>query len=503
MYYLHPDNWNYKEDGTASRLDGYDGTVRVEIPKFYLWSEIDGDIRRVYISEKKLNDFCLEVPNMVIDAYRSTLLRQVPSNMGYLSTLPINSPISVVNTNTYCRGGNNNGSYDSYLSSDPLRSLLSKPATNINRATFRTYAFNSGTIPLCYEYYKAIFYWLWVIEYANFNSQDNYKEDLTNEGYRQGGMSIGISNMNNWNEYNSRYPIIPCGYHNNIGNNTGIKTVPSLIYYIPTIAIKTIKGYGRQTNTSYMVSSYNGDILNITYIGSTTQNLLWLNWNSCTGTVTYNIEGLQEGQSLVFRRGNTVVGTADSDGQYQITYQNDRRQTSIRSTFTGDCNINISIVDAIASTASFTRPTMTSFRWRGFDNTFGDIYTSVDGVMIFSNTSDNYNSVYTTTNPNNFKDTKDYISDMNLVGQAIRNNGYIKTFDLGNQANIIPYSIGVNFNTYKCDYYLAWNNFNISSSLELGGFAANGTYDGLACFASPYDVGHNNFTVGFRTLNIK
>lgn len=504
MYYLHPDNWNYKEDGTVSRLDGYDGTVRVEIPKFYLWSQVDGDIRRVYISEKNPNRDCLEVPNMVIDAYRSTLLRQVPSNMGYLSTLPINIPISVVNTNTYCRGGNNNSSYDSYLSSDPLRSLLGKPATTISRVTFRTYAFNSGTIPLCYEYYKAVFYWLWVIEYANFNSQDNYKEDLTNEGYRQGGMSIGISNMGqNWNEYNSFNPIIPCGYHNNIGNNTGIKTVPSLIYSVPTIAIKTIKGYGRQTNTSYMVSSHNGDILNITYIGSTTQNLLWLNWNSCTGTVIYNIEGLQEGQSLVFMRGNTVVGTADSDGQYQITYQDNKQQTNIRSTFTGDCNINISVVEATAEPASFTRPTMTSFRWRGFDNTFGDIWTNVDGVMIFSNTSDNYNSVYTTTNPDNFKDTKDYISDMNLVGQAIRTNGYIKTFDLGNQANIIPYSIGENTNTYKCDKCWTLNNSNTSTYLALGGGAHMYSENGLANFFANAAAGAAYSNVGFRTLNIK
>lgn len=503
IYYLHPDDWNYKEDGTASRLDGYDGTVRVEIPKFYLWSQIDGDIRRVYISEKNPNRDCLEVPNMVIDAYKSTLLRQVPSNMGYLSTLPINSPISVVNTNTYCRGGNNSNSCDSYLSSDPLRSLLGKPATNINRTTFRTYAFNSNTIPLCYEYYKAVFYWLWVIEYANFNSQDTYKEELTEEGYKQGGMSIGISNMNNWNEYNFTNPIVPCGYHNNIGNNTGTKTVSSLIYNIPTIAIKTIKGYSRQTNTSYMVSSYNGDILNITYIGSTTQNLLWLNWNSCTGTVTYNIEGLQEGQSLVFRRGNTVVGTADSDGQYQITYQDNKQQTIIRSTFTGDCNINISIVEATAELASFTRPSMTSFRWRGFDNTFGDIWTNVDGIMIFSNTSDNYNSVYTTTNPDNFKDTKDYISGMNLVGQAIRVGGYIKTFDLGNQANIIPYSVGGNPNTYKCDNYYSWSNSTQSSSLLLGGRADYGTLAGLAGFTSDNAVGSAVSLVGFRTLNIK
>ena len=31
-------------------------------------------------------------------------------------------------------------------------------------------------------------YWLWVIEYANFNSQETYNEELTETGYRQGGM---------------------------------------------------------------------------------------------------------------------------------------------------------------------------------------------------------------------------------------------------------------------------------------------------------------------------
>ena len=146
---------------------------------------------------------------------------------------------------------------------------------------------------------------------------------------------------------------------------------------------------------------------------------------------------------------------------------------------------------------------MTSFRWRGFDNTFGDIWTNVDGVMIFSNTSDNYNSVYTTTNPDNFKDTKDYISGMNLVGQAIRVSGYIKTFDLGNQANIIPYSVGGNSNTYKCDNYYNWSNSIQSSFLALGGSAYDGAAAGLAYFRSYAAVGFALSTVGFRTLNIK
>jgi hypothetical protein len=43
------------------------------------------------------------------------VLNTVPSDMGYLSTLPVNSAISVVNTETYCRGGSNSTLYDNYL----------------------------------------------------------------------------------------------------------------------------------------------------------------------------------------------------------------------------------------------------------------------------------------------------------------------------------------------------------------------------------------------------
>ena len=50
MYYLDENDWVYKQDGTPSRLDGYDGEVQVEIPKFYLWHEEEGTIKRVYIS---------------------------------------------------------------------------------------------------------------------------------------------------------------------------------------------------------------------------------------------------------------------------------------------------------------------------------------------------------------------------------------------------------------------------------------------------------------------
>lgn len=207
----------------GSVLNGYDGTVRVYVPKFYIRSFEDGNTRSVYISEHKVDDTWYEQPEILIDAYRSTVLNTVPDNMGYLSTLPVNSAISVVNTNSYCRGGDNRSGYDGYLSTDQFRTDLGKPRTSISRATMRTYSRNAGNYMMSYNEYKNIFYWLYVIEYANFNSQEAYNEELTTEGYKQGGLGDGVTDWTNAQYYyNLNYPITPCGYGNTLGNKTGL-----------------------------------------------------------------------------------------------------------------------------------------------------------------------------------------------------------------------------------------------------------------------------------------
>lgn len=204
-------------------LNGYDGTVRVYCPNFYIKSVIEGTKRRVWISTVKIDNSYTYQHEILVDAYRSTVLNTIPYNMGYLSTLPVNSAISVVNTHDYCRGGKNRSEYDVYLETDPSRSDLCKPRTYMNRATMRTYSRNAGSEMLSYDQYKNIFYWLYVIEYANFNCQEAYNEAVTAEGYKQGGLGAGITNMKNWDEYNGFYPLTPCGYGNEIGNGTGIK----------------------------------------------------------------------------------------------------------------------------------------------------------------------------------------------------------------------------------------------------------------------------------------
>ena len=209
-----------------SRLDGYDGTVRVYCPNFYIKSQIIGNKRRVWLSTVKIDNTWTYQHEILIDAYRSTVLNTVPKDMGYLSTLPVNSAISVVNTATYCRGGGNSPTYDQYLESDPCRTGLGKPrTTGLNRATMRTYAKNAGSYIMSYEQYKNIMYWLYVVEYANFNSQEAFNEALTEEGYRQGGMGPGVTSIkgNYWSYYNEHTPLTPCGYLNEFGNGSGIK----------------------------------------------------------------------------------------------------------------------------------------------------------------------------------------------------------------------------------------------------------------------------------------
>ena len=80
-------------------LNGYDGTVRVYCPEFYIKSIVENSICKVYISTFKIDNTYTKQPAVLIDAYRSTVLQTVPENMGYLSTLPVNSAVSVVNNN--------------------------------------------------------------------------------------------------------------------------------------------------------------------------------------------------------------------------------------------------------------------------------------------------------------------------------------------------------------------------------------------------------------------
>lgn len=381
----------------GSRLWGIDGEVKVYVPEFWIKSEIDGNKRRVRITTMKIDDTWTHQPALLVGAYRSTVLNTVPENMGYLSTLPVNSAISVVNTAIYCRGGSNRANFDQYLegveasegveavAKDIFRTDLGKPRTTMSRPTMRTYSRNAGNEMLSYNQYKNIFYWLYVVEYANFNCQEAYNATLTEVGYHQGGMGHAVTTMNNnyWRWYNGCYPLTPCGYCNEFGNGTGIKDM-------------------------------------------------------------------------------VITAPSASDGSTTQTY-------------------------------TFQVP-----RWRGFDNPFGDIWTNLDGIVIERTTD--LSNVWTTDDVSEYIDV---IGNKTLAGKECLGEGYIKLFDLGETAEIIPSVNGGGANTtqYKCDYH--WRDSNTSGlrTLFVGGSASSGGNAGLSNFDSLGGVSYSGTYVGFRSVS--
>lgn len=217
QYYLNPNDWSKKSNGEPSHLDGTDGDVMIHTPRFYGKSGSNGNKRWVRISTVQIDASWTEIPEMFISAYRITTF--LDSDKGKVA--------SVVNTTEGYRGGGDRANFDQYLSTDKFRTDLGKPRTGISLAAARTMANNSGQELLCYEFYKWIFYWNYVIEYANFNSQKEFNSELTSDGYHQGGLGPGLTtwDWNSWNTYNGNYAITPCGYTNEFGNFSGVKAI--------------------------------------------------------------------------------------------------------------------------------------------------------------------------------------------------------------------------------------------------------------------------------------
>lgn len=220
----------------GSRVDGYDGEVMVHVPGFYIRSWEGENYNEVRISQTKIDSTWEYQPPCYVGAYRDTILINIPKDMGYLTELgvvkqkpPISDkwrhPISVANYNADCRGGANDASKDNL--DDIFQRDLGKCITNVSRASLRAWTRFSNKEIMSYIQYKNIIYWLYVIEYANFDSQATFTSELDSNGFHQGGLGNGITGVRNWQEFNGRCPICVNGYTNNLGNRSGIKLILS------------------------------------------------------------------------------------------------------------------------------------------------------------------------------------------------------------------------------------------------------------------------------------
>ena len=201
-YYLNANDSTLLDNGAPAALDGSMGQVMVEIPSHWRRFERVGTKWRAMVSEFRFPGF-----HYVPKAYRSAFEATVERSTNKLS--------SVMNMNADYRGGNNNADWDG-----TYRDLLGRPASSISGSNFAAYARNRGA-RWCMDVYhvKKTMDWLYYIEYANFNSQLPFNPILTSEGFKQGGLGIGITNMSDWGNFVS-YPFVPVGITNSYGNKT-------------------------------------------------------------------------------------------------------------------------------------------------------------------------------------------------------------------------------------------------------------------------------------------
>lgn len=190
--------------------DGSAGQVMVEIPAHYELEKRIGVVREYWMSLYPIAGYRY-VPKMYVSAYQASLDR---TNM-MLS--------SVVNTTAQFRGGNNIADWDS-----TDKTLLGRPVTALSRTNFRNYARKRkpGSTEwnlMTYDVQRTL-YVMFMVEYATLNSQKAVNTALSADGYRQGGLGNGVSNLKDyasWMAFNNNNPFIPCGYTDSLGNGSG------------------------------------------------------------------------------------------------------------------------------------------------------------------------------------------------------------------------------------------------------------------------------------------
>lgn len=393
QYYLDNNTDFLKADGvTPSVLDGTDGDVMTEIPEMYVYEYTEGNYEYTYLSEFPLPNF-----------------KRIPK--------------------TY--HGRYEGSYDT--TTHQLRSVINSNIRGGLPATEQSvFSYNSGAIKdrnldwspdrLLSHYVREL---LFRVHYATYDSQATFNSALTAEGYLQGGLGTGVSDINYYKwRYNGYNPFIPCGYTAELGNRTGVKD-----FYMPYEYDGWSSVIG--DNNGYYKGIYNA-------------------------TTPYNVN------EYVADAADSSIGKGDGK-----LYK---------------CILTAPAGTALTNTTYFALQTRTKTQANRFlvEIPFGHTFKqTIDAIVELT---DNYTTTkcYVYDNPAHFTSTKTanarFLCDMPSAA------GYIKLF---NNYTVIPYSIGGSSGSWGYDY-LDWRGEagGILRGLRFGGYAGGGAFAGFGCSAA-------------------
>lgn len=201
--YLNNSNWGNIDTEYLTE------SIMTEIPEHWYKFYQDGTKFRMMLSAMPLPGYN-HIDQFYISSFESGIDR---------GSSTLISSYGVGSTNVNKRGGDNTSEWDG-----TYRSLLGCPVTNLTRDQFRQAARKRGSGWEMYTYgaHKTLF-WLFAVEYATLNSQKSFNAQKDANGFAQGGLGVGPTQMTDWANFNNANPLIPCGYTNEFGNGSGEK----------------------------------------------------------------------------------------------------------------------------------------------------------------------------------------------------------------------------------------------------------------------------------------
>lgn len=197
--------------GMVQRLDG---SIMTEIPEHWYKLYTNGTKFRMMLSEIPLPGY-----NHIDKFYISTYEACISRSEGKLWSENLYTYSDGNSSLNNLRGGDNTSDWDG-----TYRSLLGRPVTNLTRDQFRQAARKRGSGWEMYTYNAhKILFWLFAVEYATLDSQKPFNAQKDANGFAQGGLGPGLTQMTDWANFNNTNPLIPCGYTNEFGNGSGEK----------------------------------------------------------------------------------------------------------------------------------------------------------------------------------------------------------------------------------------------------------------------------------------
>lgn len=190
-----------------------DYAVMTEMPEHWYKLYFNGTKFRMMLSEIPLPGY-KHVDKFYISTYEARMYRTDNLLCSAAGASKLSDPNSI-----HFRGGDNTAEWD-----DTYRSLLGRPVTNLTRDQFRQAARKRGSGWEMYTYNAhKILFWLFAVEYATLDSQKPFNAQKDANGFAQGGLGPGPTQMTDWTNFNNVNPLIPCGYTNEFGNGSGEK----------------------------------------------------------------------------------------------------------------------------------------------------------------------------------------------------------------------------------------------------------------------------------------